>query len=68
MATVDPADRRAIGPGLDAVFEMPSAAFPSAGETTPGSAPAPAPAPPPDPAKPGLDEVFGYPKEDKPGN
>jgi general secretion pathway protein D len=66
MATVDPADRRAIGPGLDAVFEMPSAAFPAAGEHTPGTAPAPTP--PPEPAKPGLDEVFGYPKEDKPGN
>jgi hypothetical protein len=68
MASVDPADRRAIGPGLDAVFEMPSAAMPRAGETharqPAGSGPhAPAPS-----SQARLDQVFGYPKEDKPGN
>jgi hypothetical protein len=69
LSSVDPADRRAIGPGLDAVFEMPSAAMPQAGERTPGAAPAPTPTPPPpEPPKSDLDQVFGYPKEDKPGN
>jgi general secretion pathway protein D len=62
FSRVDPADRRAIGPGLDAVFEMPSPAYPAGGERTPAPAP-----PPPAQDKPGFDEVFGYPKEEKPG-
>jgi general secretion pathway protein D len=60
------ADRRQLSDELDAVFEMPSAAFPSSGErgTAPAApATAPAAAPPSTaPATPGFDDVFGYDK------
>jgi general secretion pathway protein D len=63
------ADRRQFSAGLDAVFEMPSAALPTGGE---GAAP-PSPgtgAPPPPKAgtapTPGFDDVFGYGEDKKP--
>lgn len=56
------ADRRQLGAGLDAVFEMPSAAFPAGGE---GAAPAPAKPNEAEPT-PGFDDVFGYGEDKKP--
>lgn len=60
LASAEGADRRVLGAGLDAAFEMPAVSFPTSGER---AAPAPpAPVPPSDPAPapaPGFDEVFG---------
>ena len=56
------ADRRQFSQGLDAVFEMPSAAFPSSGE---GAAPPAAPKTGTAPT-PGFDDVFGYREDKKP--
>ena len=53
LAELDAADRRVLGTGMDAVFEMPSAAMPGSGER--------AGPPPPPPATPGFDDVFGLP-------
>ena len=64
LASADGADRRVLGAGLEAAFEMPAVALPGSGvHPAPPAGPAapPAPAPVPAPAAPatGFDDVFG---------
>ncbi len=60
LASTDGADRRVLGAGLEAAFELPAVAFPGSGERAPAAPTAP-PAPVPAPAAPatGFDDVFG---------